>query len=166
MLTLISLQHVEILKVLRAIQEAIPPQVLLQKPVMFLDALGRLAPIHLDWINSYEAFLAVLKVRFKHHGLHLIEEKCFVLQATRTKRDVNFNLPWDCCLIPGQEYDMSMIFQHPGAATEAICVSCHHACAGQAGNDVTWLVTTLRWRLKMRLIMCLTARTAALHSAE
>lgn len=36
------------------LESEIPPQVLLQKPVTFLDALGRVAPMHLDFINSVE----------------------------------------------------------------------------------------------------------------
>lgn len=32
----------------------IPPQVLLQRPVLFRDALDRVTPIHLDFINSPE----------------------------------------------------------------------------------------------------------------
>lgn len=29
-------------------------QVLRQQPVMFLDAIGRITPIDLEWINSFE----------------------------------------------------------------------------------------------------------------
>jgi hypothetical protein len=105
-----SCQHLQTLTAVQKIQSSLPPQVSLQKPVIFLDALDRLAPIHLEWINSQEAFLAVLKVRFKHVGLRMIEDGRFALQATATKRDINLNRPWEVCFYPGQAYDMSMLF--------------------------------------------------------
>jgi cytochrome c553 len=105
---------------------------------MFLDALDRLAPIHLEWINSHEAFLAVLKVRFKHHGIQLIENGRFALQASKTKRDVNLNRPWEICLHPGQEYDMSMLFQDSSSPAATTCASCHHTNQGKMDEDITW----------------------------
>ena len=36
-------------------QTQIPPQVLLQQPVVFRDALDRVTPVHLDFIDSAEA---------------------------------------------------------------------------------------------------------------
>ena len=116
----------------------LPPQVLLQKPVMFLDALDRLAPIHLEWINSYEAFLAVLKVRFKHVGLKMVENGEFALQATKTKRDVDLNRPWDVCLCPGQAYDMSMLFEDLCPSPDTLCTACHYPCPGKPDEQITW----------------------------
>ncbi len=39
----------------------IPQQVLLQQPVILLDAFGKIAPLHLDFIDSLDCFTAVLK---------------------------------------------------------------------------------------------------------
>jgi hypothetical protein len=123
----------------QSIQNSIPPQIALQKPIMFLDALDRLAPIHLEWINSWEAFMAVLKVRFKHVGLHMIESGQFALQATKIKQDINKRRPWEACFRPGQEYDMSMLFQESTLGSRSMtCTTCHHTCAGEAGEDITW----------------------------
>lgn len=105
---------------------------------MLLDALDRLAPVHLEWINSFKAFLAVLKVRFEHNGLQMIKDGRFVLQATKTKRDVDLSRPWDSCLLPGQAYDMSMLFQDPDSIASVTCISCHDKCSGKAGEDITW----------------------------
>ena len=41
---------------------------LLQQPVVLHDALGWIAPLHLEFIGSVAAFLAVLKIRFEHVG--------------------------------------------------------------------------------------------------
>jgi hypothetical protein len=133
-----SLQHIQTRNTLRKIQETLPPQVLLQKPIMFLDALDRIAPIHLEWINSYEAFLAVLKVRFKHIGLQMIENGRFALQASKTKRDVDLRKPWEACFYPGQAYDMSMLFRDSSSNRTTACTACHYPCAGTTGEDITW----------------------------
>lgn len=130
-------QHLQTYITLQKIQDMLPPQVLLQKPVMFLDALDRLAPIHLEWINSYEAFFAVLKVRFKHVGLQMIESGRFALQATKTKKDVDLNRPWDSCLYPGQAYDMSMLFPDQGSSPNNLCPACRYPCSGNPGEEIT-----------------------------
>ena len=119
-------------------QDNLPSQVLLQKPVMFLDALDRLAPIHLEWINSYEAFLAVLKVRFKHVGLKMVKNGQFALQATKTKKDVDLSRPWDVCLYPGQTYDMSMLFRDSGSSPNSLCTACHYPSSGEPDEQITW----------------------------
>lgn len=139
-LTCASWQHTQTFKAIQNIQKSLPPQILMQKPVMFLDALDRLAPIHLEWINSREAFLAVLKVRFKHNGLQMIEEGRFVVQATKSKRDIDLNTPWEICLLPGQEYDMSMLFDDPRPSSETVCTFCGQLCPGNTGEDITWWV--------------------------
>ena len=51
-------------------QQLVPPRVLLQKPVTLLDACGEVAAFHLEFIGSLEAFIAVLKTRFKHWNIN------------------------------------------------------------------------------------------------
>jgi hypothetical protein len=155
-----SLQHVQIFQALLNIQNALPPQVTLQKPVMFLDALDRLAPIHLEWINSREAFLAVLTVRFKHVGLQMVQNGQFALQATRTKRDIDLNRPWETCFHPGQEYDMSMIFRDSSSRNDTACISCNYECTGETGQDITWQVQKAYDVLLAMLLTCSPAQTA------
>lgn len=133
-----SSQHLQVLKAISQNQNSIPPQILLQKPVIFLDALDRLAPFHLEWIDSHEAFLAVLKIRFKDHGLQMVESGRFALQASKTKKDVDLNRPWNICLFPGQEYDMSMLFRDPNSENNTNCMACHHICSGKAEEDIIW----------------------------
>lgn len=60
-------------------QTTLPPQVERQQPVHFLDACGVHAPFHLEFINCWEAFLAVLKVRFERRSLRVVEKKRYVL---------------------------------------------------------------------------------------
>lgn len=108
----------------------IPPQVCLQRPVTFTDAFGRVAPLHLDFINSAEvssswfwehliaqsltytqALIAVLKVRFKHAGLSKVERKEFALLEASSSRTLDLNKPWETVIFPGQCVNMSMIFR-------------------------------------------------------
>ncbi|KAF8848553.1 hypothetical protein BDZ45DRAFT_810680 [Acephala macrosclerotiorum] len=86
----------------------IPPQIHLQKPVTFTDALGRVAPIHLDFINSAEALLAVLKVRFKHVGLSKVERKEFALLEEHSDRTLDLGRPWESVMFPGQHVNMTV----------------------------------------------------------
>lgn len=110
------------------VQMAIPPQILLQQPVILLDAFGKVAPFHLDFIDSMEAFTAVLKVRFKQagvqqSGLSKLENREFSIQETRRKRPVDLSKPWSTMFQPGQEVDMSMIF-HRFACQPRTCPGC------------------------------------------
>ena len=36
------------------VQQNVPPQVLLSKPIVFLDARGRYFGFHIEWVNSQE----------------------------------------------------------------------------------------------------------------
>jgi hypothetical protein len=110
---------------------SIPHQVTLQKPVVLLDALGKIAPFHLDFIHSFDALLAVLKIRFKDHGvsstgLWMLQNWDFSLRHTGSNRPVDLRRPWATVFRPGQHVYMSMDFsrlippgQCPGYATRS-----------------------------------------------
>jgi hypothetical protein len=51
---------------MQKLQFQLSPQVDRQQPVYFEDAHGRIAPFHIEFINSFEAFQAVMEVRFRH----------------------------------------------------------------------------------------------------
>ncbi|KAI4256657.1 MAG: hypothetical protein L6R42_006093, partial [Xanthoria sp. 1 TBL-2021] len=96
------------------LQLELPPQVVLQKPVTLLDACGQVSAFHLDFINCPEAFLAVLKIRFRQHGveqrgLQMLDDSQFVLEDRRGKLDLT--RPWTQILRPSQKVDMSMRVQ-------------------------------------------------------
>lgn len=110
------------------LKTAVPPQVLLQKPVILLDAFGKIAPFHLDFIDSMECFTAVLKIRFRQAGvgnvgLSKLEHREFTIQETRHKRPVDLSKPWPTLFSPGQEVDMSMVF-HRFACPPNTCPGC------------------------------------------
>jgi hypothetical protein len=130
----------QLLSALHQLQESLPPQVLLQQPIMFTDALNRVAPIHLAWIDSWDAFQAVLQVRFAHLGYKKVKRREFALQESTTRRDVPFTRPIAMCLLPGQKLDMSMIFQDQGERSSNTCPHCQAHCEGSTDSETTWYV--------------------------
>lgn len=133
------MRNVQDLNRILRIHMSVPPQVLLRQPVMLLDAFGRIAPFHLDFIDSLEAFTAVLKVRFrqagvKQTGLSKLEKREFSIQETRRRRFVDLSKPWSTIFQPGQEVDMSMVF-HRFACRPGTCPGC--SSSNEGGEEQT-----------------------------
>lgn len=120
-----------------SLQANLPQQIERQRPVLFLDACGYLSPVHLEFITSAEAFLAVLKVRFKDAGLQKIERGQFALENAQTKRAVDLKRPWHLCMLPGQRIDMSMIFSESDVLGST-CPGCQRENTNAATEDVEW----------------------------
>lgn len=131
--------NLQIYDIVFHMQMNLPLQVERQQPVIFLDACARLSPVHLEFITSAEAFLAVLKVRFQHAGLRKIEKGQFALEESRTRRIIDLRQPWHACFLPGQKIDMSMIFSEPGDGERTqICPGCRHNLASNEIGEVDW----------------------------
>jgi len=81
--------NLQVYQMVLEMQTTLPSQVKRQQSVYFLDAWGRFSPFHLEFINSWDAFLAVLKVRFKHCGLGKIEKNQYVLEEANSKRPID-----------------------------------------------------------------------------
>lgn len=122
------LHSVEDLRSILQTQSAVPPQVLLQQPVILLDPFGKIAPFHLDFIDSSECFMAVLKARFRRNGvtpagLSKLENGDFLIQDTQRRRAIDLNKNWTAVFRPGQNVDMSMVF-HRFACPPSTCPLC------------------------------------------
>ena len=119
--------------------KTIPGQIERQQPVFLNDALGRYAPFHLEFIKSSEALVSVLSINFKSFASasKKIQNCEFTIHDSHTKRDVDLNRPWDECFMPGQQVEMSMIFDRIEVSSTS-CVKCRHKCAINAGEDITW----------------------------
>ncbi|MCJ1385938.1 hypothetical protein MMC17_009063 [Xylographa soralifera] len=107
------------------LQQSIPPQVLLQRPVQFLDACGRVTAFHLDFIDCVGALLAVLKIRFRQNGvtekgMQKLDKFEFVLRDR--SEELSLQEPWQVVLKPGQSVYMSMVFRQPGFSSQ--CPGC------------------------------------------
>ena len=129
--------NLEIYELVFNMQANLPKQIERQQPVLFLDACARLSPFHLEFITSAEAFLAVLKVKFKDAGLRKIEKGQFTLEEASTKRTIDLGRPWHVCFLPGQKVDMSMIFSLLNPA-ESTCPGCQHRSEIENTQDVEW----------------------------
>lgn len=126
-------------QILEMLQNIIPPQIQLQQPVIFKDALDRVAPIHLAWITSWEAFHAVLKVRFKDRGLKKVERLEFVVQSG-LGHQIDFSENWASSIRAGDHVDMSMVFEAKEQTLSSQCPACQHDCGGDIATEIKWYV--------------------------
>lgn len=121
-------------------QNSLPAQVEDQKPVYFMDACGFRARIDLTWINSWEAFFAVLDVRFKQRGLKIVERKQFVLEDGHSKRSVDKSHPFASCFMPGRRINMDAFFDEIEHIGNCCPVCRYHEPDAVAGQAVDWYV--------------------------
>lgn len=122
------MQSIEDMRMMLQLQANVPPQVMLQQPVILLDPFGKTAPFHLDFIDSSECFMAVLKARFSNAGvssagLAKLDNHEFLIQDSRRGRSIDLKKKWPSVFRPGQNVDMSMIF-HRFACRPSTCPVC------------------------------------------
>ena len=122
------MQSIEDMRMMLQLQAHVPPQVMLQQPVTFLDPFGKTAPFHLDFIDSSECFMAVLRARFNNAGvssagLSKLDNHEFLIQDSRRRRPIDLKKNWSSVFRPGQNVDMSMTF-HRFACPPSTCPVC------------------------------------------
>ena len=111
---------------------------LFQEPFVLEDAIGRIAPVHMQFVNSWEAFDAVLQLRFQHFpGEQKIKRKEFVLQDQVTNQEIDRSYPWEASFVPGQRVNMSMLFVNHGSATTS-CPKCSMSSSGSQDSEIHW----------------------------
>ena len=143
--------------VLASLQARIPAQLnqtWTQEPVILEDALGRFTPFHLEFIDSWEvscvdlrypsfqkltsqAFDSALEIRFRHlPGHRKIKRKEYSLRSNSMNKEVDTSIAFNRCFLPGQRYDMSMLFN--AAHVQNSCPGCH--LDGEEASDarVQW----------------------------
>jgi hypothetical protein len=110
----------------------------IQDPVIFEDALGRVVPLHLELVNSWEVLESVLAARFKNlPGHRKIQQKEYAFQERASKRDLDRALPWEACFQPGRRVDMSMIFKgYKGSGSS--CPGCQLATEKSEDSEIKW----------------------------
>ena len=132
-------QKIAQLQSMLQLQQELPPQVMLQKPVILLDALGRVAPFHIDFVTSMDALREALKVRFRDFGvsapgLQKVDRLEFVLRDYRA--ELSLTKPWNTIFKPGQSVNMSMVF-HERIEMES-CPRCQAYNVPSDGSDTVW----------------------------
>jgi hypothetical protein len=133
---------------LKRMERTLPPQVLWQQPVTFLDASNRYMPLNLECINSLEVFLAVLEVKFQGLGEEKIRRREFCLQDSATKDRLDIDRrPWDRIFYPGQAFEMSMTFEHASSTDSTICAACGVEADNMYDNGKWYQSLIIRRRL-------------------
>jgi hypothetical protein len=133
-----SVASLQCFQMLQNVCNALPQQIERQHPVVFRDALNRVAPIHLEWITSHAAFFFVLEDRFKNVGLEKVRRREFALQRAGAATDIDLRKSWEACFYPGQRIDMSMIFKEQDSAGAAFCPVCKYECLGETSAEIEW----------------------------
>ncbi|KAJ4414464.1 hypothetical protein N0V82_007913 [Gnomoniopsis sp. IMI 355080] len=109
---------------IQQLHASLPPQVDRQQPILFQDAHERLTPFHVEFINSFAAFQAVLEVRFSQvPGLKKVIGLEYAMEDTASKRTLDLTKPWESIFRPGRKVVMSMLFQQV-ESTISSCPGC------------------------------------------
>jgi hypothetical protein len=126
-----------------SIQSALPGRLergLIEEPFILEDAVGRIAPVHLQFVTSWDAFNAVLEIRFREmQGFNKVKQKQYGLQDKATKRDIEQTRPWQRAFLPGQRIEMSFLFDardNQGGVSDVTCPGCQTTSTNSTDTEV------------------------------
>jgi ankyrin repeat protein len=113
----------------------------IQEPLILTDALGRIAPVHLELINSWVVLESVLEARFHNiPGQYKIKRREYALQDRSSQLDIQRSASFESCFLPGRKVDMSMVFKQ-GHSMGAYCPGCRMECRQGAAVASIWSET-------------------------
>lgn len=121
----------------------LPAQIDRQQPIIFEDAHGRLTPFHIEFINSFAVFQAVLEARFQElPGLKKVKSREYAMQDVASRRKIDLTRSWESIFRPGRRVNMSMVFQRNEAQSSSCpgCLSENIVVGEDTNDDVQWLV--------------------------
>ncbi|KAF2274241.1 uncharacterized protein EI97DRAFT_435336 [Westerdykella ornata] len=122
-----------ILRIHSLLLSGAPEKSLIEEPFILEDAIGRVAPVHLQFITSWDAFEAVLESRFKNMpGSNKVCSKLYQLQEAGTGREIDKRRPWQRAFRPGQRVNMSLLFE--SALNEQDWMSTCPGCRATSAN--------------------------------
>ena len=129
-----------------AVQRILPSHLertMFRDPFILEDAIGRISPVHMDFINSWDAFDAILRMRFKDvQGYKKVQNKEYVFQDHATKREVKRIRTWEGAFLPGQRIDMSLVFTKKMKEAEDVpstsCPNCRASSAHVLESEIQW----------------------------
>jgi hypothetical protein len=133
--------NLDVFRVVHNIQLCIfesPGQIMRQPPVYLTDALNKECPFHLEFVRSWAGLMAVLKDNLRETGCgpDMIDRGQFVIEEQGTRRTIDFTVPWEICVHPGQRLAMSMVFKGQGQI-HPTCPRCGTGCE-QSIQETTW----------------------------
>ena len=147
-----SQAHYEALsKMILSLQTSLPgyaQQSLFGEFFVLEDAIGRICPVHLQFVSSWEALDAVLETRFCGiQGHEKVQSGHWTLQDHATGREIGRGRRWEASFQPGQRVEMSMLF-HSGtnvdssaqvpAGNKATCPRCRADVSESRGVETRW----------------------------
>lgn len=92
----------------------------IQEPLILTDALGHIAPVHLELVNSWDLWESVLEARFRNiPGERKIKRKEYALQDRFSQQDIQRSASFESCFLPGRRVDMSIVSKQ-GQSTKSI----------------------------------------------
>ena len=93
------------------------------------DAIGRITPVDMVFVSSWDAFEAMLEGCFREFPGHkMVARKQYVFQDQKTNRDIKRSIPWSGALVPGQYINMGLIFRKRSSKNKRFwCPYCHLA---------------------------------------
>ncbi|KAM0252834.1 hypothetical protein ACHAQJ_007519 [Trichoderma viride] len=112
----------------------VPTEIRRDKPVLLIDAIGRLTPFHLEF-----ALLAVLEINLRKYGSASMKIRNgeFVFTDLRWNRDID--LESKLCFQSGQIGGMSMNFNTSDVVSDAAtCPTCGALSNKRASEETEW----------------------------
>ena len=122
---------------------------LFEEPIILDDPMGRIAPVHLQFITSWDAFHSVLELRFQNMPGHIkIGRRQYALQANGTGREIELSRPWHAAFIPGQRIDMSFVFNQYDASesSSTTCPGCFISSTYSSDAEIECTNCQIRFR--------------------
>ncbi|CZR54486.1 uncharacterized protein PAC_04370 [Phialocephala subalpina] len=115
---------------------------LTHEPFILEDAIGRISPVHMQFINSWDAFDAVFELRFrKIQGHTKVKHREYTLQEHSTKREISRTRHWEGAFLPGQRIDMRLIFDSKEQSLIGTsCPSCKQVSEDSQDSEIQWQV--------------------------
>jgi hypothetical protein len=144
LMTGVFVTNVATYRAVLALQVCLPgrlERVLIQEPFILEDAIGRISPVHLQFVNSWEAFDAVLELRFQDvQGYSKVQNKEYVLQEHATRRELNRDRPLEVSILPGQKIEMAVIFKNGEGQdlAQTTCPGCQSPSTKSQDCEIRW----------------------------
>ncbi|KAK2770121.1 hypothetical protein CKAH01_04464 [Colletotrichum kahawae] len=107
------------------------------------DITGRVFPVHLKAITSWDALEYILTDRFRgKRGARRVKGKKYTLQERGTHRQVDRSVDWESAFLPYQRIDMSLRcldaqVSSPNASC-ASCPFCQTTSPEESGMEIQW----------------------------
>jgi hypothetical protein len=107
------------------------------------DALGRLIPLPVELVDSWDMFDMILSKRFENHpGYKMVAKGEFAIEESISGMEVHREWNWSQCFRPGQKADMTMVFSAPPYLDTAsnCCPRCKTKTSAAVGSRAQWYV--------------------------